>query len=535
MQLKEFISDFIEKYGWKKVFWIVGTPNIDLVEFIYKKWFFVQNTHEVNSIYSAMGGFLATKKIHFVIVTSWVWITHTITALTEAYLSNIPLFLISTNSHTQFYGLWNHHDSSTLDDWIDTVWITKSCTCFSILWSHPDSIGNLFFKAYNYALEKHKPVHISISKNLLNEEIKIDGYYNLINDFISYKIQNKKLPNIIYNLLNTTKFPLIITSHQVEEKIFSNFIKKTKIVFLNTLWNVSLLNESEYFLWNYEYVKNNTYNKMLDKFDLIIFLWNTLNKYLIDDDFSSLNKKYILHISHESMDQSYIFWKNYFFIKSDMNEVLLDLTDNIKKTYYNLESIKKYKDIINISYKNKYKNDIFSNFVWKFNLLAPKNSSIFIDVGSVLNYSALFLSPVNKVFVNFPSSFFNMGTAYKAVWYSFYNIQHNFIFIWDGSFYMNMWEIITAIENNLNLTFVILNNNWHWWPLFMKYLNELPVSKFCQYSKWLDFSIFSQSIGVDYFFIDKSDQIEDVLWSIFKKTGVKILEIKSLFTNNMPV
>ena len=477
-------------------------------------------------VFILLGWYLATKKIHFVVVTSWVWVTNLITSLTDAYLNKIPLFLISTNSNTKYYWLWNHHDSSTLDDWIDTVWLTKYCTCFSVLGSHPNSIAKLFFKAYNYAIENSMPVHISISKNLFNEEVKFEEYYNVINNSFINNNQDLLLSKSIYEILNSSNYPLIITSNKVDEKLFSKFIMKNNIIFLNTLNNVSL---------NYEYVKNNTYNKIIKKLDLVIFLWNKLDKYLIDNDFKSLNYKYIIHVSDNILDQSYLFWKKYFFIKTDINSFISTVSNNLNKKYYDINFVTKYKSLVKASYHNDYKNNIFYNFINKVNLLIPFWSSIFIDVGSVLNYSSLFLSPISKSYVNFPSSFFNMGSSYKSIWYSFYNKNPNLIFIWDGSFYMNMWEIITAVENDLNLTFVILNNNWYSSPLFMKYWVDLSDNKFCKYSKWLDYADFSKSIKVDYFLIDDCMKIDEVFEQIIIKQWVKILEIKALFSDKMPI
>jgi len=91
------------------------------------------------------------------------------------------------------------------------------------------------------------PVHISISKNLFNEEVKFEEYYNVINNSFINNNQDLLLSKSIYEILNSSNYPLIITSNKVDEKLFSKFIMKNNIIFLNTLNNVSLYNESDYF------------------------------------------------------------------------------------------------------------------------------------------------------------------------------------------------------------------------------------------------------------------------------------------------
>lgn len=530
MLLKEYISNFIKNFWWDTVFWIIWTPNVPLFDYLDKNLKVIQNTHENNCVYSAIWWYLYTWKIHFVVVTSWVWVTNLITALTDAYLTNIPVFIISTNSNTKYYWLWNHHDSSSINDWIDTVSLTKSCTCFSALWSHPNSISKMFLKAYNFALENKKPVHISISKNLFDEDIKFLNFPNYLSSSssISYDFSLE-----LINIFKKSKYPIIVTSNLVDNSIFSKFIDNSNIIFLNTLTNVSLNNKSEYFIWNYEYVKNDSYNKILDKLDLVVFLWNKLDKYFIDLDFNELSNKTILHISNNSLDRSFLFWNNYFFINTNVNSFISFLDNNLNKKYYNYDFILKYKSAISLSYDNDYKDNLFYNFLKYFNLFAPNDSSVFIDVGSVLNYCSLFLSPINKVYVNFSSSFFNMWNSYKSIWYSFYNKNNNFIFIWDWSFYMNLWEILTAIENNINLTFVILNNNWYSSPLYMKYWNDIWKDKFCRYSNWISLLEFSKSLNIKYFLLTDKSQLTNLIldWNLW----VNIVEIKSDFNDRMPL
>lgn len=535
MLLKEYISSFIKNFWWNNVFWIIWTPNIELVEEINKTQKFIQNVHEVNCVYSAMWWYLANKKVHFVIVTSWVWVTNLLTWLKEAYLSNIPLFLISTNNNCKYYWLWNHHDSSTLYDWVDTVWLTKDSTCFSIHWIDSNSVVWLMDKAYHNCLKYKKPVHISISKNLFNEDIK-DLWLNFLYNQSIKVIHSYDKSDILNEFLKKISFPIIITSDWVDLYNFSNFINNNNIIFFNSFSNIQFLNNSLCHFWNFEYIKNNYFTKVSNNIDLLIFLWNDLNKYFLDPYLNEIKGKKILHISESVVDKCNFLWNNYFFIESDPN-VFFEIFDNLNiNISYDINFIKKYKSIIHKNYNNIYDSNIFYNFLNSFNSTILNGSSIFIDVGSVLHYTWLFLNPINKVDIFYPSSFLNMWTSYKWIWYSFYNKKRTYIFIWDWSFYMNMWEILICKEYDLNVTFIILNNKWYSSPLYMKYLSSIDIeSNFCRYNHGFDFNIFSSSLWINYYLINEKENISDVLNNVYISEWVNIMEIKTNFNDNMPM
>jgi len=98
---------------------------------------------------------------------------------------------------------------------------------------------------------------------------------------------------------------------------------------------------------------------------------------------------------------------------------------------------------------------------------------------------------------------------------------------------MSLWEILTAIENNLNLTFVILNNNWYSSPLYMKYWNDIWKDKFCKYSNWIDLFEFSKSLNIKYFLLTNKTELSNLVidWNLW----VNILEIKWNFNDKMPL
>ena len=403
MLLKQYICDFIKSCQINNVFWVAWTMNIEIASELDKSFHFIQNVHEANCVYSAIWWYLATQKIHFVLVISWPWVSNLMTALWDAYMSKIPIFLLSIAGNSDHYWLWNHHSVSSLQDWVDTTSMTETCTCFSILWLNENNVSSLLPKAYNYALEYKQPVHISIPGNLLDKKITLE---NVTNNFLEYDwnkksiFRNLELDNLV-SILYTSKNPIIITSFSVDNKIQKKFIKKLRIIFANTMKNINFFCNSPYCLWNFEYIKSNKYIKIEEKSDLLIFLWNSLNKYFLGNE-NFYRQKTIIHISESILDRSYAMWDRYFFINSNINDSLIYLSKKINKKFYNLNFLKNYSLAINKKNNRDYRKDLFANFLFIFNKIVPEKSSLFVDVWFVNNYVNMFLKPKKNIEVFLP-------------------------------------------------------------------------------------------------------------------------------------
>jgi thiamine pyrophosphate-dependent acetolactate synthase large subunit-like protein len=172
MILSTYIADFIDTLWWEYVFWVCGIPNVPIYEELQKKNIKVtQNTHEAFSIFSCIWAYYYTKKIHFAVVTAGPGVTNTITPLSEAYISNTPVFLISINSDSDFYATWEKHDSSSWDLGVDTISLTKDITCFSAVWLSAKNTILLLERAYKVCMSKSKPVHVSLPRDFLTQDI----------------------------------------------------------------------------------------------------------------------------------------------------------------------------------------------------------------------------------------------------------------------------------------------------------------------------------------------------------------------------
>ena len=119
-----------------------------------------------------------------------------------------------------------------------------------------------------------------------------------------------------------------------------------------------------------------------------------------------------------------------------------------------------------------------------------------------------------------------MWQASKIIGYSFYNRENpNFIFIWDGSFFMNMFDIKTAVEQDLNINFIVFNNMWYR-SLIDKDNKYDFKNNFCKYKKVFSFKYLSQALWVNYYDIKNIRDIRKKLKDIDFYGWVNLIEIK---------
>ena len=542
MQLADFIVETIQKNKQEYVFGISGIPNLILYERLEKKVKCIQNVHEAHSIYSSMWAYLATWKVHFCIVTSGPGVTNCITPLAEAYTTNIPLVLISINNYTDKYGLGEPHDSSSAGG-IDIVGITEHITSMSSIAMSATNGAYLLEKAYKRAVIDKKPTHISIPKNILGAQI----HDTLIPREFPISLWNKQ-KNPSYNtqtfeeiltLLHDSKLTFLINlSEWLETNTFKKFIRKTKMPFANSMDNLNQFSLSPYCLGCFQYIQNKGIQKIFQMADTIIFIWSTIESYVVGDPDTYIWKT-IIHIGSKPISYSEILRGKYIHILWDVNTILEDLRKKIEKKFLSFPLVQKLQKSIRKKYDKEYKRNMMYMFYKISNKCIPSWSSIFVSVGGVNNFANVFLRTKNPSFVKLPSSFFNMGQSMKIIGYAAYKKETpNFLFIGDGNFYMNGLDIITAVEQKMNINIILFNNKWY--SSLIRYgssdrIQQEYSDNFGKYNSGINMKKFADCLGIPYFCISQISDIRKMYRTVDLYKWVNLIEIELSFDTLVPL
>ena len=142
--------------------------------------------HEAAAAYMAEGFARVTGRLGVCCATTGPGATNLITGVSSAMTENQPVLVITAQTALPNTGRRGLQESSM--DEIDTVAMFKSCTRYSSLVSHPSQLEHKLFKALKIALGKSPgPVHLSIPVDILNHGWAGEYSINFANLLLSQK------------------------------------------------------------------------------------------------------------------------------------------------------------------------------------------------------------------------------------------------------------------------------------------------------------------------------------------------------------
>ena len=159
MKLTSAICKSLQEKNITQIFAMSGANNEDLLQEIHQNKDFTLTIvkNESNAVFMAMGSYLKTKNIAAVITTSGSAILNTISPLTEAYTSKIPLLVIGGQIPQQFEGLGAFQDNSGNGNSINILDFFKPTTAFSERIHDKDYALESLSKAINISATRKEP------------------------------------------------------------------------------------------------------------------------------------------------------------------------------------------------------------------------------------------------------------------------------------------------------------------------------------------------------------------------------------------
>jgi acetolactate synthase-1/2/3 large subunit len=173
MLVKTWIAQYLSKLKSEYIFGVSGANIEDLFSEIsvQKKLRIILAKNEYNACTMAIGHYLASKEVAFVLTTSGAGVMNTLPILAEGFTSQIPFILISGAVPQSFEGQGAFQDTSGQGDSFDLSQVLSPVT--ARMWSvkHQEQVENALIGAYNVSRETKKPVAIIIPKNIFTEKI----------------------------------------------------------------------------------------------------------------------------------------------------------------------------------------------------------------------------------------------------------------------------------------------------------------------------------------------------------------------------
>ena len=504
------IKNFLERKGHKLISGYSGGAVLPLLNSIKNSNIrFIKNSNEQCSGHFAEGisKSLNKNKPGIIITTSGPGITNCITPLYDAYSDGIPLLILSGQVDQKYIGTDAFQEAPAVEA---TKPFTKLSECvFDI-----NNLENILNKAYNLAMTpRYGPVHLDIPKDILLSEIDINdtGNNNNIQKKIVYEIISHKLEEMYVNssedktftkikdLINKSEKPIICFGQGANNssKIANILCEKYSIPCCTTIHGMGVVTEKyKYSLGMVGMHGSASANYAIQEADLVIGIGNrfddrtigNINGYAknarvdknglgiihIDNSESQIKKVNKLFITQENLNLNSLNIDSLYFIQKINNSLYLkDRSPWLKniirlkmKSNFNYEKVKslKVQDVI-----NKLDNIIENDSYDRSNILFTTG------VGNHQMFTAQLITWThpNTMLTSGSAGTMGVGLPY-ALGAQIANKDKMVICIdGDGSFNMTSTDLQTAVENNIPVKIMIMNDSrqqmvYVWQKLFFE-------------------------------------------------------------------
>lgn len=461
---------------YENVEYITGIPggfNLPIYDALYEsKIKHILVRHEQAAGFIAQGISRTSNKVGVCITTSGPGVTNLLTAIADAKLDSIPLIALTGQVTLNAIGTDAFQE-------VDAYGLTIPITKHNFLVKNINDLFWIIPEAFKIALDGRKgPVLIDIPKNIQTETIEIDDIFSKINKKDSDIIHNlncnskAKIESIspstlkcIAELLNNSKKPIIYAGGGI---ISSNSSQELyKISTLNNIpVAVSLMglgcfpSNSKLYIGMLGMHGAPYTNYLINEADLILAFGirfddratGRIDKFCpnativhVDIDPSEINK-----IKNSNL--SIVANINYFF-----NKILKYIEKNSRDNW--IKRVECYKSKYPLtSYEDKFHP---SNIIPYISTIVPTNTIVCTDVGEHQMWVA------QRYPFNIPKTLLTSGGLGtmgfglpSSIGAALINKDKTILcFSGDGSILMNLQELATLSENNLNVKIIILTNH----------------------------------------------------------------------------
>lgn len=464
------------KHGIKTVFGVSGGAILPVLDQFYKhkKINFIQSRTELGAGFMAEGFAKANRTIittGVVMVTSGPGAINTMTSLQNALSDGTPILALTGQVSTTVLGTDAFQEA-------DIVGISKPCTKWNTIIKNGESINTVLNNAFLHMLDKrHGPVLIDLPKNIMSSVTEQKDVVvikpNKTNNNSSVHIED------IFNMISNAKRPLILCGQGVFQAnavdLLRKFADEYSIPVTTTLMGLGVFPEKNVQSLKMLGMHGSYYaNMAIQNCDLLLNFGSRFDDRIIGDPTKFAPNAKIVHVDIESKNINKVI-KTKYYVNDDCKKVLEELvriSENqmihnpyLYQNWY--KQINKWKKI-NFSYPNKpilQGRQIISLLNTIIQNDTINNYTIIADVGAHQMWAAQFIDyDYPKVKWLTSGGLGSMGYAVPAsigVKVALPDITEKVICICgDGGFTMSLIEILTAIENKVNIKVIVINNGY---------------------------------------------------------------------------
>ena len=477
----QVLFEALQKEDVDTIFGFPGGAVLDIFDELYRRK--IRNIlvrHEQGAIHAADGYARVSGKVGVCLVTSGPGATNTVTGIANAFMDSIPVVVLTGQVATSLIG------GDAFQE-VDITGITRPCTKHNFLVRRIDDLGRIVREAFHIARSgRPGPVLIDIPKDITKSLIEDKD----ISWTLSLPNNNKKEPieedcAKALDMIRKAERPLVISGGGVllgrawDE--LRTFVRMLNVPITSTLMGLGAFPASDPHWLGMPGMHGTYYSNMaISNCDLLIALGVRFDDRVTSklDAFAPHAKVLHVDIDPASIDK---FVKTNLSIASDCKPVLQLLNKWIsdksfkmpeKQTRAWLEEIQKWKEFAPLTYckSDKIKPQHVVETLYR---LTEGKAIISTEVGQNQMWAAQFYH------FDYPNSFLSsgglgtMGYGFPAAIGAQVACPDKVVvdIAGDGSIQMNIQELATAVNYDLPVKIVILNNGFlgmvrQWQELF---------------------------------------------------------------------
>jgi acetolactate synthase-1/2/3 large subunit len=499
----KMVTESLKNEGVDVVFGYPGGAIMNVYDEIYKQTDFkhILTRHEQAAVHAAEGYAKSTGRVGVAIVTSGPGFTNAVTGLADAYMDSIPLVVITGQVPTTIIGTDGFQE-------IDAVGISRPCTKHNYLVNDIKDIPRIMKEAFHIASTgRPGPVHVDIPKDITAElgdfvypsKVELPTYKPTVN-------YNKKQLKRAMNAISKAKKPLLYVGGGAILANCSSEIrtlaKRLNIPVVETLMARGTMGHENPLLigmlgMHGEYAANMAAHET----DCLISLGARFDDRVTGrlDEFAKKAK--VIHVDIDPATISKLVATN-FPIVGDLKVTVEGMIESIEESEFN--------DYTNwVALLQEYKEKQPLRFIDSNTKIKPQWP--IQRVGEVLGSKAIVSTDVGQhqmwTAQFYPFSFprqFNTSGGLGTMGFGLPGAMGvakgnpdkvSINFTGDGSILMNIQELMTCVENKLQVVNIILNNNYlgmvrQWQTMF--YDNRLAETDL---SAQPDFKMLAEAFG----------------------------------------
>lgn len=525
----EIICECLLEQGVDTVFGYPGGAALNTYDALYKysdRINHILTAHEQGASHAADGYARATGKVGVCITTSGPGATNTVTGIATANIDSIPMVIITGNVNRDLLGRDSFQEVNIVD-------IVKPITKASYLVKDVEELATTLRGAFALAQDGRKgPVLIDVPKDITAQTCEFKPIKP--SEPVTVEVTDVKSVTRAVELINNAKFPMIYAGGGIisanASKQFIEFAEKIDAPVCCSLMGLGCIPASHRLnMGNIGMHGGYETGMATDNCDLIIACGARFSDRVAGDPKKFGKQANIIHIDiDENEVNKNVIVGNH--IIGDMANVLELLNMHIKQQDHTqwLVQMKVWKQEKKAK-KNSYGDYVIpSDVLEALNELKAPEDIVATDVGQhqmwVAQFAAIESPRTLLTSGGMGTMGYGMGAAIGAQ--CAFPKKRVFLVTGDGSFHMNLNELVTMKSYNLPVVVLVMNNQVlgmvrQWQKLFYgsRFSNTDP-------HRATDFVKLAQSFGVKGMTIAKAEDIKPVLQEAIGYNAPVVIDCK---------